>query len=818
MNIKFWRKQSAPAPAPTANAARYVQMGGDTMQKYNQYFTERTLTPASIQSAIDIYRSEGKVQYLGNIMDLLLDSDDNLQSKILVRTSPLKKATWSYGVKLPKERIKFYDELIKRNLSEWIDIYIEGKLKGWQFQQVKYEFDGTLYRPTEMVTYSNLDIRVRNRRLGLYENDRPVELPDYQFISLLYRRPTLHTLLKYYVFYIYAINHWAQFVETYGKPPRIGKYDSLSLPAEIDVLKKAVKGLGTDQSCIISKEMDIEFKDYSGKYSSQSLYKTLCDFVLGRVTNAILGQPLTTQVGDVGSYALGQVQDQVQDHIVESDIKDLSNFVNILLKYVDEVNFAGTGVDVEFAVFKPVNLEQRIKIDTAVVALGVPVAKSYFYDTYNLPVPKPGEEVVSRMPEVESPKDGVDNVDEEDKEKNPNTEHAEDTEILTQRKAEESREKQSADECNIITNAAIEDEIAKSLAKMQGNIRACENLKELKELDYWWFVRDIAGDFAKNLAESYVNGRKSGRKQGKKANTALPTIRFEFDDRSIQTINAFRNQAHVISAVRVGQAFKQLWDDAAKILEEGGDFKDFIAQATLSGFAPDNPYHLKTEYETAIAGAQSAGHWAEIEADADLFPYLRYVTMQDNLVREEHQVLDGTVAAVDDPFWDENYPPNGYNCRCSVEQVTDAEAKADPKWNGSKPTITKDANFNQNTGKTDKLPSDAFDKLWEFAQIAIDQLPNAERLVNADGKPKIVYDINNYPVDMGASKDNAVAMDAITEPTEIWHNSEFETAYLKRLKDKVVIAKTEKGKLYWVWELDDYQNQGRYGVMEYGQV
>lgn len=818
MNFKlFGNRNAEKAPAVMPNAAKTLLNSADNMQKYNQYFTERTITPPSIQSAMDMYRSEGKMQYLANIMNLLLDSDENLQSKVLVRSSKLTSAKWSYGTKLPKQKQDFYDALITKQLSDWVDVFLDGKLMGFQFQQVMYDFDGIYYRPTELVTYSNVDLRIKNRRLGLYENDKAVELTDYRFINMLYKRPTLHTLLKYYVFYIYAINHWAQFVETYGKPPRIGKYDSMSTPAEMDVLKRAVKGLGTDQSCIISKEMEIEFKDYNGKYSSQSLYKTLCDFVTSRVTNAILGQPLTTEVGDVGSYALGKVQSEVQDYIVECDLRDLSKYVNVLLGYVDAVNFGGTGVGVTFEIIKPINLQQRIDIDTKLVAAGLPIGTDYFYITYDVPVPKNGEALVKAPTAQVAGADAanMDNADGVDKKQVAvNTEAG--TGQETQQRVNDEAEKQNA---VLQSNAeSFSSEIAKSLAKIQDDIRACETLKQLKELDYWWFVRSVGGELAKDLVQSYVKGRQSGRKKGgKKANTALPTIRFEFDERSVSSINAFRNQAYVISTVRTGQAFKQLWDDAANALEEGGDFKDFISKAELSGFGVDNPFHLKTEFETALAGAEQAGRWAEIEADADLFPYLRYVTMEDNLVRPEHAELNGTVAAVGDAFWNDNYPPNGYNCRCSVEQLTEDEAKADPKWNGSKPVLPMDDNFKQNIGKTDRLPSDTLDKLMQFAQQVIDQLPNKDKFSNANDKLAVLYDVNNYPVNVGASLDNKLVQEVLADPSEIWHNSAFESAYIKRYDSKVAVLYTSKGKIDWVSEFDDYNNYGRYGVMEYGK-
>lgn len=796
----FWKINNvASAIDATANAASQARtVLDDEMPGYTSLLIEDTLTPTKIKSAMDNYRREGKLQGLSNVLDLLMDSDDNLQSKVLVRKSPLKSALWAYGSELPKPKQEFYDLLIKQNLGNWVETFIEGKLYGWQFQQIMYELKDGLLLPKELVSYSNLDLRISNRKLALWDKNAAMILPDYKFINILYRRPTLHAILKYYVFYAYAINHWAQFVETYGKPPRIGKYESNALPAEVEVLKRAVKALGTDQAAIISKNTEIEFKDFGGKYGSQSLYRTLCDFVTSRVTNAILGQTLTTQEGDTGSYAQAKVHEEVQDYIVDADLEDLGVYVNTILGYADALNWGGSGIDVAFKRYVPVNLQQQIIIDTAVVNLGVDVPKSYFYDTYNLPVPKKGEEVVTAAPRETAAQ-------------------SETCGSESAARCESGAVRASCESGAVRANAVGVDGIAKSLAKMQAQIRACKNLKELKAIDYEWFVQDVGADLAAQAVQAYVDGRKAKRSKSR-SNSGLPEIRWEWDDGGIQAANAFRNQAHIISAVRTGAAFKQLWEDAAAVLEEGGDFAEFLAKATLSGFAPENPYHLKTEYETSQAAGEMAGRWDEIAADADLFPYLRYVTMQDELVRDEHVVLDGTVARVDDDFWTQNYPPNGYNCRCYVEQLTEDEAKADPKWDAAKPTLTKDAQFAGNVGQSKTIPSDTYDKLWEYAQKVIDQLPNRESgaaVICAAKLPKgVILDAKNYPVALGDYSENDQVKLTIGQPGEIWHNELRLSSYIRRFEDKVMVAEVRRGVVSNVQEYENYDNQGRSGVRE----
>lgn len=84
-----------------------------------------------------------------------------------------------------------------------------------------------------------------------------------------------------------------------------------------------------------------------------------------------------------------------------------------------------------------------------------------------------------------------------------------------------------------------------------------------------------------------------------------------------------------------------------------------------------NVAYLKAEYNTSIASSRMAGEWQRIEEVKDVLPLLEYDTVGDGRVRPEHAILDKIVRPVDDKFWDTLYPPNGWNCRCRVTQLSE---------------------------------------------------------------------------------------------------------------------------------------------------
>lgn len=80
---------------------------------------------------------------------------------------------------------------------------------------------------------------------------------------------------------------------------------------------------------------------------------------------------------------------------------------------------------------------------------------------------------------------------------------------------------------------------------------------------------------------------------------------------------------------------------------------------------------LRTNMQTAY----SAGRWAQMQSTKKYFPYLEYYTVGDRRVRPSHAVLGGMVFPIDHPFWDANYPPNGFSCRCGARAVSGREVE-----------------------------------------------------------------------------------------------------------------------------------------------
>ncbi|HNN27097.1 MAG TPA: phage minor head protein [Chitinophagales bacterium] len=96
-----------------------------------------------------------------------------------------------------------------------------------------------------------------------------------------------------------------------------------------------------------------------------------------------------------------------------------------------------------------------------------------------------------------------------------------------------------------------------------------------------------------------------------------------------------------------------------------------------------NIHYLQAEYDHAVSTGTMAAKWDKFKTEADLFPMLRYRALHDGRTRQEHLALDGATYPIGHEFWKTYLPPNGWRCRCDVDQV-EKQAIREPK---SKPVL-----------------------------------------------------------------------------------------------------------------------------------
>lgn len=148
----------------------------------------------------------------------------------------------------------------------------------------------------------------------------------------------------------------------------------------------------------------------------------------------------------------------------------------------------------------------------------------------------------------------------------------------------------------------------------------------------------------------------------KNHHNTLEMVNTLFDaEGNIKTFGAFRNQARKINKI-----YNQNW--------------------------------LRAEFNTALQTAKNGAEWHRLAAKGGS---LQYLTRKDERVGSDHAPLHGAIYPVSHPFWDRFFPPNRFNCRCTVRWAGKAERTVQAK---STPDLK--PMFDNNAGKTGNVFSE----------------------------------------------------------------------------------------------------------------
>lgn len=127
----------------------------------------------------------------------------------------------------------------------------------------------------------------------------------------------------------------------------------------------------------------------------------------------------------------------------------------------------------------------------------------------------------------------------------------------------------------------------------------------------------------------------------------------------------YKNLAFTFAEAASLQQVQAVLDSLVTALIEGESF-DTWKQST-SEIPLNLPNHrLELIFRNTVQGAFQHGKWQFIEANIAEKPFMMYDAVDDSRTRHSHAAMDGFVARVDASIWDEWYPPNGHNCRCTV--------------------------------------------------------------------------------------------------------------------------------------------------------
>ncbi len=182
-----------------------------------------------------------------------------------------------------------------------------------------------------------------------------------------------------------GLSDWAQYIELFGQPVRIIKYDSYDEQTKVE-LKKILDESGSSLSIMIPRQADFEIKDGKQTNCDGNLQLSFIKALNDEMSITILGNTETTTSSNTSGYAQSRVHLDQQYEITKSDLiytaamLNSPKFISILQGYGYPVNKGrfvfSKDLDVDY-------LQTRITIDKEVAQM-VAVPESYWYDTYGI--------------------------------------------------------------------------------------------------------------------------------------------------------------------------------------------------------------------------------------------------------------------------------------------------------------------------------------------------------------------------------------------------------------------------------------------------
>lgn len=660
------------------------------------------LTPVRLAQILKS-ADNGDVLRQAELFEEMEEKDAHLASQFQIRKLAVQGLEWQVTPGDESAKAKEIAQFCTDFLEGFMDLddclldVLDALPKGYSVSEILWDTSGAEARiqdvkwvhPKKITFWDSLTPRVLTDAAPVNGED----LTPYKWIYHRYkarsgydtRAGIMRVCAWMYLFKNYDIKDWVGFAEVFGKPLRLGKYDSGSSKDDREALANAVRSLGSDAAGIISKATEIEFVQ-APVSGSLNIYESLARFCDAQMSKAILGQILTSEASGqsgAGSRALGTVHNEVRHDLVRADAQALSKTITRQMLYpLVGFNF---GFDSPMPLFsliheEPEDMEVTSRVYQVVSNL-IDISQEHVSERFKIPLMQAGETPLRRAA-APIPASGPPNQ--------PGTVIGAKKlsgklgQGLTQHVLKSGLPNSGDDFEN--DQRVLDDLAARGIDTASAEIKAVRglitgwlmgatSLKSAADGIYGLYpALDISG-----LSDALSPAMESARSYGRDSIGMEGTVAKAFWGPGTpfsEAIDYFNAKAFTISGVTHADLLSAIKQELVSAMETGALLDDFRKSVdTLFaryGFDPLHPFRIETIFRTNVQVAYQGGRYRQMiePAVAAALPYWRYVAVMDGSTRPEHAALHGKIYRFDHEFWKTWYPPNGFRCRCTVSAVS----------------------------------------------------------------------------------------------------------------------------------------------------
>ena len=263
--------------------------------------------------------------------------------------------------------------------SKWFLDFIGYALDSIYYGHSLIQFDDIInrngmdeFKEVELVPrqYVRPETHVVTEATSTYEGVDYLELPYINWCIGVGEKRDLGLLLKITPLVIWkknAIGAWAEYIEKFGSPMRIGKTDSNDLDS-VNNMQNMLENMGTSSWGLFKTDDLIELVESSNS-DAYNVFDKMIDRCNSEISKLILGQTMTTDDGASRSQA--EVHERVLDNVGYSDKQFLYNVNNNqLIPMLNALGFGFEGLYIDIENENEFSLMEKSAFDLALINTG----------------------------------------------------------------------------------------------------------------------------------------------------------------------------------------------------------------------------------------------------------------------------------------------------------------------------------------------------------------------------------------------------------------------------------------------------------------
>jgi SPP1 gp7 family putative phage head morphogenesis protein len=459
-----------------------------------------------------------------------------------------------------------------------------------------------------------------------------------------------------------GIGDYAAFIQTFGNPIIDAVWDGFD-EGQKKALSDALQGLGAGGNIIRPAGTTIDIKENNVKNTGDA-HGSFLSFLNKEISKALLGSTETTESSSSSGYAQSQTHSEQDDRKHENDISFTrkilnSRFIRVMQAYgfdTEGGRFVVQGEDTELSKKDMFAMHEKMA-----TTLGMPVDYDWMYETYGMQKPEDYDaQIIAKQQKAQE-------LDKKAEKPNAAKKGEEKEEVPTKSKKEEKEQEVTLSFFNKL-KLLFQPAPAVTTGAMSCNHHTI-NLSEEQTIDSLVLINKVWNEKGKytfdadwfyQTASILNQGFKDGFDEGNEIMLSdNPSFTYGFNDPVMlasfeRSLYRFAGQKNIAIIQQLNQLYRQ-----------STSFEDFYAQAFVVVNIANKDW-LQTEFTTANRTGNAASTYARLIGRTDIFPFWKYTTIGDGRVRESHSALEGIILKWDDPLWQKLFPPNGWNCRCSI--------------------------------------------------------------------------------------------------------------------------------------------------------